>query len=280
MINRSKNFPSELFTVFKKYALYVSLPMSLLFVQNAQATIVQFQTVMGDFQVNLYDKATPKTVANFLAYVTSDAYKNTIVHRSVPGFVIQGGGFQYPNKSPLVVIPQKPTVINEPLYANRRGTIAMAKLQSQPDSASNQWFFNLSDNNRGVLDSQEGGPGFTVFGEVMGNGMAIIDAMAGLRIFDLGLALNTIPLRNYTSADVTSGVAITDSHLVLIQNIMVLDANVDTAASLTPQKTTYTPPSPSSSGGSSGGGNLGLIGLLMLLVIALLSHNNVIRLKH
>jgi cyclophilin family peptidyl-prolyl cis-trans isomerase len=236
--------------------------------QSAHATVVQFQTVLGDFSVNLYDKATPKTVENFLAYVKSSAYKNSVIHRSVPGFIVQGGGFKYESKPPLLNVTQNTAVINEPVYANKRGTIAMAKLGDQPNSATNQWFFNLADNSA-VLDPQNGG--FTVFGEVTGNGMAIIDAMAALSIFNAGSPFNELPLRNYTTADGTNGVAITDKHLVMILGVVVLDANVDSAATLTPAKTTYTPSTnnggSTSGGGGGGGGSMGWASLLMLLAL-------------
>ena len=253
--------------VFKTSASLIGLSASLIIAQPALATIVQFQTVLGDFSVNLYDKTTPKTVANFLTYVNSSStpYKNSIIHRSVPGFIVQGGGFKYDTKLPLISIAQNAPVINEPIYANKRGTIAMAKLGTDVNSATNQWFFNLKDNS-GNLDSQNGG--FTVFGEVTGNGMAIVDAMAALNVFNLGAntAFTDIPLRNYTSTDATNGVAITDKNLVMILGIVVLDANVDSAANLTPAKTTYTPSSGGSGGG--GGGNTGLLTLLMLVCFA------------
>ena len=251
-------------------AAIFSLSASFMAAQSANATIVQFQTVMGDFSVNLYDKATPKTVENFLAYVKSGAYSNSIIHRSVPGFVVQGGGFKYETKPPLVAVTQNAAVINEPVYANKRGTIAMAKLGDQPNSATNQWFFNLADNTA-ILDPQNGG--FTVFGEVMGNGMAIIDAMAGVSIFNAGSPFNELPLQNYTTADATNGVAITDKQLIMILGVVVLDANVDSAANLTPVKTTYTPSTGngggSSSGGGGGGGSMGWMGLLMLALLTL-----------
>lgn len=241
---------------------------TLLIAQPALATIVQFQTVMGDFSVNLYDKTTPKTVENFLAYVNSSTtpYKNSVIHRSVPGFIVQGGGFKYDTKLPLLSIAQNAAVINEPIYANKRGTIAMAKLGTNPNSATNQWFFNLKDNSSN-LDAQN--EGFTVFGEVTGNGMAIVDAMAALSVFNLATssnngALTDVPLRNYTATNATNGVAITDKNLVMILGIVVLDANVDSAANLTPAKTTYTP----SAGGGGGGGSTSWLSLLMLLCIA------------
>lgn len=252
----------------KVSATLLGLSAALMTASSAMATIVQFQTVMGDFQVNLYDKTTPKTVENFLAYVKSGAYNNSIIHRAVPGFIVQGGGFRYENKYPLVEVTQNAAVINEPVYANKRGTIAMAKVGGNPNSATNQWFFNLADNS-GNLDSQNSG--FTVFGEVTGNGMAIVDAMAALNIFNMGAntAFTDMPLRNYTTTDGTNNVPITDKHLVLILGVVVLDSNVDSAANLTPTKTTYTPGGSNggtSSGGSSGGG--GSIDFLSLLLLA------------
>jgi cyclophilin family peptidyl-prolyl cis-trans isomerase len=252
---------------FTAAALF-TLSASFMAAQSANATIVQFQTVMGDFSVNLYDKTTPKTVENFLAYVKSGAYTNTIIHRSVPSFVIQGGGYKYESKPPLVAVTQNAAVINEPVYSNKRGTIAMAKIGGDLNSATNQWFFNLADNSSSldIKDQQ-----FTVFGEVTGNGMAIVDAMAALNIFIAGSApFNELPLRNYTTTDVTNGVAITDKHLVMILGIVVLDANVDSAVNLTPAKTTYTPPANnggSTLNGSGGGGSMGWASMLMLLAL-------------
>ncbi len=60
--------------------------------QYVGATIVEFQTVMGNFEVNLYDNDTPETVANFLTYVNNGAYSNVVFHRSAASFVVQGGG--------------------------------------------------------------------------------------------------------------------------------------------------------------------------------------------
>lgn len=244
---------------FTAAALF-SVSASFMAAQSANATIVQFQTVMGDFTVNLYDKTTPKTVENFLAYVKSGAYTNTIIHRSVPGFIVQGGYAKYP----LAEVAQNAAVINEPVYANKRGTIAMAKLGGQPNSATNQWFFNLADNSA-TLDPQNSG--FTVFGEVTGNGMAIVDAMAALSVFGFASPLNELPLRNYTSTNFTNGVVPTDKNYVMILAIVILDANVDSAASLTPAKTTYTPSTGNDDSSSGGGGSMGWASLLMLLAL-------------
>jgi peptidyl-prolyl cis-trans isomerase A (cyclophilin A) len=239
------------------------LGASLLMVQAASATTVQFQTVLGDIEVNLFDKTTPKTVENFLVYVKANAYVNTIIHRSVSGFVAQGGGYKYTGALPLAPITQNAKVINEPIYSNVRGTIAMAKLGNDANSATNQWFFNLSDNNASNLDKQNGG--FTVFGQVTGNGMAILDSIAALNRFNMGGAFDSIPLRNYTAADNTNKVPVTGDHFMLIQNIVVLNADPDTAASLNPAKNTLI----NEKEKDDGGGSTGLISLLMLGLLAL-----------
>lgn len=235
----------------------------------AQATTVQIQTLMGDFEVNLYDKTTPKTVANFLAYANSGAYSNSIIHRSVPGFIVQGGGFTYDSAWPAVAIPQQASVLNEPVYANVRGTIAMAKLGNNANSATNQWFINLADNSAN-LDNQNGG--FTVFGQVTGNGMAIVDAIAALKPRNKTGVFSDLPLRNYSDADQTAGLAIDDDHLVMITGVVVLNASADTADGLTPKKTTRKSAGDGgSSGGNSGGsggssgGSFGALTLLALL---------------
>lgn len=229
------------------------------------ATIVQFQTVKGDFEVNLFDEITPFTVANFLDYVEDGSYTNTVFHRSVDDFVIQGGGFTYEDSFPPEAIVKKDSVDNEPVLSNRRGTIAMAKIDGNPHSATNQWFINLS-NNSGNLDAQNGG--FTVFGQVIGDGMDVVDAIAELPRFNAGGAFAALPLRGYTSEDAKNGVDITDEHLVIVKNIVVLNAAVDTAADLDPPLNNSADPDPDTDGGDSGGGSLGLFNFLLLSLLA------------
>jgi len=232
----------------------------LLMVQAASATTVQIQTVLGNIEVNLFDKGTPETVKNFLAYVNANAYTNTIIHRSMPGFIVQGGGFKYTGELPIVAIPQIAKVVNEPVYSNLRGTIAMAKVDRDSNSATNQWFFNLSNDNAADLDKQNGG--FTVFGQVIG-GMEVVDSIAALNRFNMNTPFEAIPLRNYTTTDNINKVPVTGDHLVLIENIVVLNADPDTAASLNPTKNTLINKK------DDGGGSMGLISLLMLGVLAL-----------
>ena len=237
----------------------------------AGATIVEFQTVIGDFEVNLYDNSTPATVTNFINYVNNGSYNNSIFHRSEPGFVVQGGGFAFDGMTSQVnAIPASAPVVNEPVFANVRGTIAMAKLGGDPNSATNQWFINLSDNTAN-LDNQNGG--FTAFGEVVGNGMVILDAIAALPRFNLGGALTEIPLQG----DPTNS-PLDATNYIIVTGITISDSAVDSAgaAGLNPVLTTATgggtpppPPPPPTGGGGCGGGGGGFgVFLLLGLLIA------------
>ncbi|WP_020210860.1 peptidylprolyl isomerase [Gilvimarinus chinensis] len=237
----------------------------------AHATTVQFQTVMGDFEVNLFDKTTPETVANFLEYVEAGAYQDTFFHRSIPGFVVQGGGFHFDIETDKAsAIPANPTVINEPVYSNQRGTIAMAKPSNDPNGATNQWFINLKDNSSDLDSTQQG---YAVFGQVTGNGMAIVDAIADLKFGDFSqtgafkdFPFYNLPVRDFSQEDFDDGAPVTEDHLVLIQNIVVLDASEDTADGLNPKLSTKDDNNggDGGSGDSGGGGSTGLLGLLAL----------------
>lgn len=229
--------------------------------QVSSATIVEFQVGTDTFEVNLYDNATPATVANFLDYVNSDSYDGSIFHRTVSNFIVQGGGFAYnPVTRAIDTIPSGVAVVNEPVYANVRGTIAMAKLSGDPNSATNQWFFNLA-NNTANLDSQNGG--FTVFGEVVGGGMAVVDAIAALPTFNLGGALTDIPLQGNTANN-----PLDDTNYIIVPAIIISDSTVDSAgvAGLNPQLTTATPSVGTTPPPSSGGGGFGVFALLGLIL--------------
>lgn len=238
-----------------------------LYAAGAQATTVQFQTVLGDFEVNLYDEETPATVANFLEYVESGAYENTVFHRLIPGFILQGGGYYYDfDEEDLFDIEAKKTVINEPKFSSRRGTIAMAKRQYDPNSATVEWFINLSHNHAN-LDVQNGG--FTVFGEVIGDGMEVVDALAKINVmnFGVGTPFTDLPLRDYDEEDGKAGVDVTDEHLVMVHNIMILDHDPDSAADLDPVPNTLIHEQNKSS--SSGSASWWLLGMLLLSGLAL-----------
>src|SRR5882672_1685678 len=142
-------------------------------------TIVRFQVergtnLLGTVDVELFNHDKPETVLNFLLYVRSGAYSNSFLHRCIPGFVVQGGGFAVTNTMApgqfrdFDAVRDYGRLTNEflvgPRLSNTFGTLAMAKVGGDPHSATSQWFFNLG-NNTTNLDNQNGG--FTVFGRVL-----------------------------------------------------------------------------------------------------------------
>lgn len=159
----------------------------------ANATVVRMEisfgnTPAGNIDIELYDDRAPLTVANFLRYAGQRKYDNSIIHRSDPGFIIQGGGHTYlPNpvtgQPTFFKIPPDAPIQNEfsSTRPNIRRAIAMAKFGGQPDSATSEWYFNLADNTS--LDNPGNNGGYTVFGEVIA-GMNVVDEIATLNIFD------------------------------------------------------------------------------------------------
>jgi len=172
--------------------------------------------------IRLLEQAAPLSVANFLRYangttVNGGSYTNSIFHRSIDTFILQNGGLTF---DPLVndgsfsydaVLDEYPgglqqieadnPVDNEFKLSNVRGTLAMAKLPGNPDSATSQWFFNLA-NNAANLDNQNGG--FSVFARVIDDGMDVVDTIASIPVFDklsIHSALQTLPLLDYTNLD-------------------------------------------------------------------------------
>jgi cyclophilin family peptidyl-prolyl cis-trans isomerase len=143
----------------------------------------------GHVVIQLFNEKAPITVANFLSYVNNanprGDFDGTIFHRLVPGFVLQGGLFEVTGSTPpLAPIPVGPRIQNEfnpndPERSNVAGTVAMAKLEDQPNSATSQFFFNLG-NNAANLDNQNGG--FTVFGKVVEGWDAVLGIAALPRV--------------------------------------------------------------------------------------------------
>lgn len=177
---------------------------------------VRIETNLGEIPIELTPDAAPGTVANFLRYVDGGLYTNSFIHRSAAlqdgtPFVIQGGGFFFDTSGEQVAVAPLPTfdpISNEPNVSNTRGTVAMAKLGGDPDSATSQWFVNLSDNGS-ILDEQNGG--FTVFARVVGDGMQTVDAIAALQSFNatqrLGSPFGELPLSD-SSLDVANFVTL------------------------------------------------------------------------
>jgi cyclophilin family peptidyl-prolyl cis-trans isomerase len=182
------------------------------FLTSAGQPIARFQSVLGDFDVLLDPVAAPQSVENFSAYANRSAYDRSIIHRSTTYNpltiqIVQGGGFQLVTTN-LFSVPTDPSIPLEARLANTRGTLAMAR-GNEPDSATSQWYFNVSDNPG--LDFN-----YAVFGRVMGSGQNIVEAIGTTPVYDatpnLGGAFAELPL---FAPDLT------EQSLVLINTVRV-----------------------------------------------------------
>src|SRR5262245_21832046 len=134
--------------------------------------MVLISTSMGDIKVELYADKAPETVKNFLGYVNAGYYDNTIFHRVIPGFMVQGGGLTADMKDKRE--GQKAPIKNESSNGlkNDVGTLAMART-SAPDSATSQFFINVKSNDFLNKDKAQDGVGYAVFGKVV-DGMDVV----------------------------------------------------------------------------------------------------------
>ena len=144
---------------------------------------VKFTTSLGAFTLQLDADKAPKTVENFLAYVAAGHYDNTIFHRVINGFMIQGGGFEPGMQQKPTRAPIKNEADNG--LKNDQYTIAMART-GDPHSASAQFFINVVDNDFLNFKSPNGnGWGYCVFGKVV-EGTEVVDAIKGVKTGNAG----------------------------------------------------------------------------------------------
>lgn len=137
---------------------------------------VKFHTTHGNFAVEVDADRTPITTENFLRYVRDGFYNNTLIHRVIDNFIIQGGGFE----PGMIQKTTRPPIVNEAEHAirNERGAIAMARVADDPNSATSQFFINTRDND--VLNySGEVQPGYCAFGRVV-DGMEVVERIEGV----------------------------------------------------------------------------------------------------
>jgi peptidyl-prolyl cis-trans isomerase B (cyclophilin B) len=163
---------------------------------------VEMVTSAGTLRIELDDAKAPASVANFLAYAAKGHYADTVFHRVIKGFMVQGGGF-------AVGMKQKPTdapIANEASNGlkNAKYTLAMART-SAPHSATAQFFINTKDN--GFLDFKSESPqgwGYAVFGKVV-SGTEVVDAIEGVRTGNRGghddVPLEDVVIRSVTLVD-------------------------------------------------------------------------------
>ena len=137
---------------------------------------VTIQTNYGNIQLELFDDTAPLTVSNFLRYVDEKHYNQTIFHRVIDNFMIQGGGFSADMQEKKTHEPVRSEADNR--LSNKRGTIAMART-SEIHSATSQFYINVADND--FLDYRNPTPsgfGYCVFGKVTA-GMEVVDKIKG-----------------------------------------------------------------------------------------------------
>ena len=144
---------------------------------------IRFETTLGNFTVELFDKEAPVTTDNFRQYVRDGFYDGLIFHRVIPGFVIQGGGMEPGMKQR----PNRPPIKNEAANGlkNERGTLSMART-GVVDSATSQFFINVQDNAN--LDHRGTSPnafGYAVFGKVT-EGMDVVDRIVSVPTTSVG----------------------------------------------------------------------------------------------
>lgn len=179
---------------------------------------VRFTTDLGNIDLELFDADRPATVANFLNYVRDGSYDGTIIHRSTGASsgtsVIGGGGYRPPT---FEHIPADPPIADEsqlvPAHLNVRGTIATAHPPDDPNSATSEWFINVTNNPNFNASGNTPGRG-AVFGQVINNTIGTVDTINALPTFPFNGAFSSLPLRNYTQANFDASNAPQASNLV------------------------------------------------------------------
>lgn len=175
-----------------KVKLAVALTVAAASLSVMAGPQVAINTSEGRIVVDLNEKAAPITVANFLNYVKKGYYKDTIFHRVIPNFMIQGGGYtRGMTEKPGAAAPIKLEDKNG--LKNTVGTIAMARTNN-PNSATSQFFINLKDND--FLDGTSTKDGYAVFGKVI-QGMDVVRKIARAPTTDKGFHEN-VPVRAIT----------------------------------------------------------------------------------
>ena len=159
--------------------------------------MITIKTNHGDIKVDLYDEKAPITCENFRQYVADGFFNDTIFHRVIPNFMIQGGGMEADMSQKKTRAPIKNEADNG--ESNRRGTLAMARTMDV-NSATAQFFINLRDND--FLDHGTRDFGYAVFGKVV-DGMDVVDAIAAVSTGNKG-GHQDVPVETVTIVEVTA----------------------------------------------------------------------------
>ena len=159
--------------------------------------MITIKTNHGDIKVELFDEKAPITCENFRQYLADGFFNDTIFHRVIPNFMIQGGGMEADMSQKKTRAPIKNEADNG--ESNRRGTLAMARTMDV-NSATAQFFINLRDND--FLDHGTRDFGYAVFGKVV-DGMDVVDAIAGVTTGNKG-GHQDVPVETVKIVEVTA----------------------------------------------------------------------------
>lgn len=210
-------------TVSKTAAALIAVAVFMSLLSGVQAsTIVSLNTSEGPIFVRLFDSFTPNSVDNFLSYAEPGRYEGTFIHRSPPGFVIQGGGFRLNGSifdADGIVTDDDIPIGDEPGLTNIRGTLAFAKNSL---GATSQWFISIGDNS--FLDDQD----FTVIGRVIVGTMVFADRINNLPLVDASVAetpstgedFDELPLRT-SLATVQENGDVTADDAVMVNGVTI-----------------------------------------------------------
>ena len=161
--------------------------------------MIVFHTTYGDIKINTFDDKAPETVKNFVEYCKEGFYNNTIFHRVIDNFMIQGGGFEPGMKQKKTKEPIQNEAANG--LKNNRGTLAMART-SDPHSATAQFFINVVDNDYLNFRSADvNGYGYCVFAEVV-DGLDVVDKIKAVKTGRNGMH-SDVPVEDVIITSVT-----------------------------------------------------------------------------
>lgn len=196
----------------------VELPLENTFTDPDMFRAALIDTSLGAIRIGFFEEF-PITVGNFFSYLEADAWDGSFFHRAPNNFVLQGGGFRPGNVlRNFESVPEFAPIVNEfdPEVPNFSGTISMAKMGGDPDSATNEFFLSVNDN-RPILDNQNGG--FTVFGRVAG--MEAVDRIARLEVGDFDVTIDGFETR-FTDLPLTTinDLSPTFNQLVIINDVV------------------------------------------------------------
>ncbi len=167
----------------------------LSFIPNSFAgTLVEVQTSLGNFFLELEDEAAPNTVANFLNYVRDRRFNNTFVHAAIGGTFIRGGSFSFGdcNQGAVPIAADLPIAIEDTGLANLSGTIAMRRVEEGVSSVTSEWYINIGDDPEADLSQGDN----VVFGRVIGDGLSTVSTISNAPGVYVN-SIHTAPTSNY-----------------------------------------------------------------------------------